>query len=350
MAPLVVGTAFVFVVFVSLIVFRRIANSNGLGLVTCEPQIKGGKTLIVLAHGTRGTGAYLTCMYSILANVRSDADLLPLQYPEGFLSNADPYLVSEQICQKIHDAYKQVEYDCIILVGYSKGALLIWKALVYGCGHIEDLDTEPGASRPVLPWVRKVKRLVLLAGMNCGWTMRKRPQQMPLHRFWLLKFIDVFSRWIGVGRFIHCCESGEPFVANLRLQWLELMRSLPTEERLTVIQLLGDKDDVVSSEDQRDVTVAKDFIWVRVHNTGHADIVDLDDPLSGPERRGKIAKALGSADDIESLRQLSTRLPDNEDPLVREAVIVLHGIRDMGAWTSQFEISASGGLPPQTRR
>src|SRR5271166_5513999 len=61
-----------------------------------------------------------------------------------------------------------------------------------------------------------------------------------------------------------------PFVANLRIQWLDLMRSLQTaepkpgapeldqptqDERPVVIQLLGDRDDFVSSEDQRDVTV-----------------------------------------------------------------------------------------------
>jgi len=35
-------------------------------------------------------------------------------------------------------------------------------------------------------------------------------------------------------------------------------------ERAVVIQLLGDRDDMVSCEGQRGVTVARDFIWVRI--------------------------------------------------------------------------------------
>lgn len=332
----IMGFALVLLV-VLMIVLRRLANAHGSALVTGDPEIKGGKILVALVHGTRNTAIYLDCMRSILAEVRGDADLLSLQYPAGVLSNADPFSISEQICQRIHDAYDRTKYDCIMLVGYSKGALLIRKALVYGWGHIEDLDTETGVSRPPLPWVGAVKRLVLLAGMNRGWTLRTRPKQMPRSRFWLLKFLSRVARIVGVGTLMSNCESGEPFVANLRLQWLELMRSLPTEDRPTVIQLLGDKDDLVSSEDQRDVTAAKDFIWVRVNNTGHPDIVEVSDPVSGPERRNKIKKALGNADDIEALRRLSSKLSDNEDALVEEVVVVLHGIRDMAAWTSQFE-------------
>jgi predicted esterase len=325
-----------FIVLVVLLM-RRKANSGSRGLLGCHTEIKGGKSLVVLAYGTQNTAIYLDSLNSILEEVRSGADVLTVEYTSDALSNADPFLISEQICQAIQEAYENGKYDCIILVGYSKGALLVRKALVYGYGHIEDLDTAPGVSRPALSWVSAVDRLVLLAGMNRGWTLRNRPEQMALSRFWMLKFLSRFARIIRIGKLMNRCESGEPFVANLRLQWLEVMRSLPPEDRPTVIQLLGDKDDLVSSEDQRDVTIAKDFIWVRVNNTGHPDIVELDDPVLGPERRNKIKKALGGAADIEALRRLSSKLPDNEDPEVEEVVVVLHGIRDMAAWTSQFE-------------
>jgi predicted esterase len=324
--------------FIVLMFLRRKANSGSRGLLGCHAEIKGGKSLVVLAYGTQNTAIYLDSLNSILAEVRSGADVLTVEYTSDALSNADPFLISEQICQAIQDAYEKGKYDCIILVGYSKGALLVRKALVYGYGHIEDLDTElSGASRPVLSWVGAVDRLVLLAGMNRGWTLRNRPKQMSLSRFWMLKFLSRFARAFHIGMLMNRCESGEPFVSNLRLQWLDVMRSLPAKGRPTVIQLLGDKDDLVSSEDQRDVTIAKDFIWVRVNNTGHPDIVELDDPVLGPERRNKIKKALGDAADIEALRRLSSKLPDNEDPEVEEVVVVLHGIRDMASWTSQFE-------------
>jgi hypothetical protein len=231
----------------------------------------------------------------------------------------------------------KAKYDTIILVGYSKGALLIRKAFVYGHGRIEDLETESGELRDPVPWVALVERFVLLAGMNRGWTLRYRPKEMRRSRFWLSKIFIQFCRLTGIGALLRQSERGEPFVANLRIQWLTVMRSLPVDRRPTVIQFLGDKDDLVSSEDQRDVTVARDFIWVRVNNTGHADIINLEDRVLGEERRRKIRKALGDDREIESLRRLSSKLPDNVDPLVHEVVFVLHGIRDMAAWTSQFE-------------
>jgi predicted esterase len=332
-----VGGIVVICFIASVLLLRRKANSCGRGLLGCHTEIKGGKSLVVLAYGTQNTAIYLDSLNSILAEVRSGADILTVEYTSDALSNADPFLISEQICQAIQDAYEKGKYDSIILVGYSKGALLVRKALVYGYGHIQDLDTVSGVSRPALPWVSAVNRLVLLAGMNRGWTLRNRPMQMPLSRFWMLRFLSRFSRTFGIGMLMNRCESGEPFVANLRLQWLDVMRSLPAKDRPTVIQLLGDKDDLVSGEDQRDVTIAKDFIWVRVNNTGHPDIVELNDPILGLERRNKIKKALGDAADIEALRRLSSKLPDNEDSEVEEVVVVLHGIRDMAAWTSQFE-------------
>ena len=133
------------------------------------------------------------------------------------------------------------------------------------------------------------------------------------------------------------CESGSPFVANLRIQWLDLMRRLPSGKRPVVIQLLGDRDDIVSSEDQRDVEVARDFIWVTVSNSTHTNIIDLSDPICGPDRQDKIKQALGDEAAINRLRRLSSKLPDNRDPDVQVVVVVLHGIRDMAAWTSQLE-------------
>jgi hypothetical protein len=195
-----------FIVLVFLL--WRKANSGVRGLLGCHAEIKGGKSLVVLAYGTQNTAIYLDSLNSILAEVRSGADVLTVEYTSDALSNADPFLISEQICQAIQDAYEKGNYHCIILVGYSKGALLVRKALVYGYGHIEDLDTISGASRPALAWVRVVNRLVLLAGMNRSWTLRNRPQQMSLSRFWMLRFLSRFARTFRIGMLMNRCEGG----------------------------------------------------------------------------------------------------------------------------------------------
>ncbi len=57
----------------------------------------------------------------------------------------------------------------------------------------------------------------------------------------------------------------------------------------------------------------------------------------GEERAQKLRQALGNDQIVEGLRRQSPTLPNNEDRNVEVVVFVLHGIRDMGAWTSQFE-------------
>src|SRR5262249_30979416 len=160
---------------------------------------------------------------------------------------------------------------------------------------------------------------------------------MPIREWLWLRFTVRIARLAGVALLMRQCENGHPFVANLRIQWLNLMRSLQPTARPVVIQLLGDRDDLVSSEDQRDVTVARDFIWVKVSNSRHSNIIDLADPLSGPERRAKLKEALGDDAAVARLKQLSSKLPDAEDPDVKVVVIVLHGIRDMDKWSGEFE-------------
>ena len=133
-------------------------------------------------------------------------------------------------------------------------------------------------------------------------------------------------------------EQGGAFVSNLRLQWLGVALSQKEEERPTVIQLLGDQDKLVDANDSKDVNVSKGFIWVRVSSSGHGNITDLDDTAAGRERRRKIGASFGDSSTIENLRRSSLKLHVAVDEDVEHVVFVLHGIRDMGDWTSGFEV------------
>ncbi len=69
----------------------------------------------------------------------------------------------------------------IILVGHSTGALFARKAFLVACGAIghtlpqtEQIEHEPK------PWVSRVDRVILLAGINLGWTLSR-------HLHWTLK-------------------------------------------------------------------------------------------------------------------------------------------------------------------
>jgi hypothetical protein len=346
------AAALLLMVVAGVLALRHSANRGLARLVQSDLHEGGGGTLIVLAHGQVRALEWVQATLKLIAQARPDADILFLKYPSHSESNADAFQIAEQMCHCINSRFCAGKYGSVLLVGYSRGALLLRKAYVYGYGLIQDLETVAGETRLPMPWVCAVTRLVLLAGMNRGWTLRRRLPSMSIAQWLWLRFTTRIARLTGTALLVRQCENGHPFVANLRIQWLDLMRSLqPTEpkpgepepdqpkrdERPVVIQLLGDRDDLVSSEDQRDVTVARDFIWVKVSNSTHGSIIDLADPVNGPERRDKLTEALGDAAAVARLKQLSSRLPDTEDRDVKLAVIVLHGIRDMDEWTSTFQ-------------
>lgn len=343
---------FLLIVVGGIVYLRHLANQGLDLLVQPDSHARGGRTLVVLAHGQVRTLSWVQSTLKFIAETCRDADILFLKYPSRPESNADAFQIAEQMCDCINKQFEASKYESIILVGYSRGALLLRKAYVYGHGLIEDLETIPEETRAPMAWVGAVTRVVLLAGMNRGWSLRRRLPSMSIAQWLWLRFTTRIARLTGTALLVRQCENGHPFVANLRIQWLDLMRALQhvgprpdepeqgqtkTDKRPVVIQLLGDRDDLVSSEDQRDVTVARDFIWVKVSNSTHSSIIDLEDVRCGPERRDKLAEALGDDAQVARLKQLSSKLPDFEDPDVRVVVIVLHGIRDMDQWTSAFE-------------
>src|SRR5260370_5945057 len=139
------------------------------------------------------------------------------------------------------------------------------------------------------------------------------------------------GQWTATAKLIRGIEKGSPFIANLRLQWLDAMRDQSLEHKPVVIQLLGDTDDVVTDEDSKDVAVAQDFVFMRVPKTGHGSIIQFDDPNYGATRKRQLRDALVVAP--ESLRKENSETPLRLDPNVETLVFIVHGIRDTGGWT-----------------
>jgi pimeloyl-ACP methyl ester carboxylesterase len=300
------------------------------------PGNGGADTLVVLVHGFAGGRKAIWGVEQAVRQKRPDADLMVIEYDSNILSNGDPCRLAWQMQEEIGRVQAERRSRHILLCGYSLGALLMRKAYVYGWGFVEDAPTggRQKSTQPVQEWVRHVDRFVLLCGVNRGWSFQNAG---PIKRYAEAAKIKM-ARAIHVAELARSCERGEPFVANLRLQWLEVTRHVAaTAKNPTVIQLLGDIDDFVSKEDSRDVTVARDFIWVTVNNTGHADMVQLGDTGTGLERKRKIQQAFGDDGEVEQLRRVNPSFVLDEDRDVKAVVFVLHGIRDMGEWTSRFE-------------
>ena len=302
----------------------------------------GTDELVVLVHGFNRGPKMMAGISQAVREIKPDADIVIFDYNRYAFSDGSPFRISERMDEMIEELQTKRGYRKIVLGGFSMGALLIRKAYVYGCGSIADAPTLGGkrtVSSEPREWVKHVQRFVLLAGMNRGWNPDHRAKYTPLHERSVAAIGWWLARLTNTGLLLRSTIRGEPFVANLRLQWLEVMRGAAAKgiPRPQVIQLLGDRDDVVTKDDSRDVTVARDFIWVPVDNTSHGEIVQVGDAGTMRERKRKIQQAFGDEGSIENMKRSSPVLMMDEDPKVEAVVFILHGIRDMGEWTSNFE-------------
>jgi pimeloyl-ACP methyl ester carboxylesterase len=317
------------------------------------------ETLIVFLHGMGGSGLMdqfqsvlnlneqlLNADWSALDDLPEKAalsrgvDMLGMQYQHAgpffsMFSNADPEAIAEEIHRRL--VVHCGKYKRIVLVGHSMGALLIRKTYLIG-------RTEAEANNDDAHWARKTKRIVLMAGMNRGWSIAgQRPLDMGVLRYLLLWLGSNIADWTGTAKLAMQMESGSPFVANLRLDWVNLSRKpgLPLPQ---CVQLLGDIDDLVAESDNMDlhVTGTAGFCWLRVRGTGHAEIIQIDGRPDGGEdekiryyRQKKVALALTLP--FEKLKKLSEIQPAESDRDVKRVVFVLHGIRDYGRWSAFFD-------------
>jgi pimeloyl-ACP methyl ester carboxylesterase len=301
-----------------------------------EPRFErrgDSRELAVLVHGL-GSSRLVKDVKETLAECLPDADLMVPRFRSTLFSNADPSDLAAQLSDLIEAAEQNQPrggYTRIILVGHSFGALLARKAYVFACGENHELR-RGGLIPGTKSWAKKVERIILLAGMNRGWSVTPKPR----HRSWAkscLYWAGETIAWLTrTGYLLRSLRRGSPFIANLRVQWISLARQggmLPT-----TIQLLGDIDDVVSDTDNIDLQSGAQFIYLKVPNTGHETVVQFQG-AAGEYRKQKFCEALLTG--IEELKTEYT-IPDKQkpNPDVEQVVFIMHGIRDLGDWTDRL--------------
>jgi pimeloyl-ACP methyl ester carboxylesterase len=270
------------------------------------------------------------------------ADVLIPRFSAYPWSNSDPYRVANTIEEAIHDAWEhnQAGYDSIVLLGYSMGAMLLRKSLVWAYGLEEDRDRFGAHGRRA--WVDRVERFVSLAGINRGWSISPRPQHMSLIKYFLAWLAEKVAMLTGTHGLMLALRRGAPFIADLRVQWIRLARD-PAINRgqplpLT-IHLLGDVDDVVSREDSADLAASKDTLFITLRNTGHGDIaMSLQNAAQDdPDVRARI-KAIRQALTARKEQLDADRVPAaHEDETAHTVVFLMHGIRDFGHWEDRLK-------------
>jgi pimeloyl-ACP methyl ester carboxylesterase len=304
-------------------------------LVEVHPEFDHkADVLYVMIPGLLGPDKTRSEWHKLAAKLGELGDVAMVDYPAHPGSNAKAEKIAQQINTKVQAIWEKKQYPRVIVVGYSMGALIARKALLYSQGAADDCP------RTATTWSTKVERMVLLAGMNRGWDLSgEKPADMRGYRYYMFSLGAWGANLTHSARLLMQMESGAPFVANLRLEWMRWAGS-EAGRHLETVQLLGDIDDIVSAEDNADLRVSGKggkFAWLKVRGTGHEDILKISETREhlGEYRLKKILLAIDTG--FDELKKYSEELPYQTDDEVTQVVFVMHGIRDLGEWSSEIE-------------
>lgn len=239
-------------------------------------------------------------------------------------------------------------YERIILVGHSGGSIMARAVLLQASG----IDSE-GVAPSEREWASRIERVVLLAGMNRGWS-----EETPLGLLERIKFslgnkLASALEYAGLRPTILDLRRGAPFLTSVRLDWLRYLKERNPET--IVVQLLGTQDNLVNPEDDLDLATGASFRYREVPLTDHYAVVALTPrapllwhfgravtPEQARARKQELRIAItGTKQEIENgaveLQMLSReRLPPEPRPEVEHAIIIMHGIRDRGFWSQKI--------------
>lgn len=311
---------------------------------------RSGKSevLVVAMRGLAGGGS-VTALEGFLRRTFPDAELLFSTYEPSPFANIDPYRLANTIEHAIHDAYTARRYKRIVLVGYSMGAMILRKALVWGHGIEEDRHHLGAQGKR--EWVDRVERFVSLASVNRGWTMDPKPDNMGAATYVSYLVAEKFARLTRTGKLILGMQQGSPFIADLRVQWIRLARdpAVQTGGRKLplVVHLLGDIDDIVSRADSQDIGVAKDTRFITLKNTDHLNIVNAlsESRPRTPEAADRIKKIRDALLLEEKDLPLDRTALQAEDLSVTRVIYIVHGIRDYGKWGEEIRKKIEESAP-----
>jgi pimeloyl-ACP methyl ester carboxylesterase len=361
------------------------------------------KNLYVVLHAFCGSPKGLLPIRRAIKHIDPDADIyapkLPYAGRFGWLCVRD---ATEVVCDLIAKIDRIVEqrntlpganYESINFVGHSMGAVFARKIAIIAQGEPVHPPEDENLRAPFeaefeayraspRSWAPLIRRVVLIAGMNRGWSPSSAMD-------WVTATIWRGSIFVGETFFrgmpiIFDIRQGAVFSVQTRLQWLAMMhRNKKDRPDILVVQLLGTIDDIVAPDDSVDYAVDsaderddkadvpdksayQSYFYLEVPYSGHKDIVAVSIP-DGPvenwkepslEQRRQLSSAENQQLDgilryiafkhalclpPKDLLQkavprgaMSDSLPNKPNWNVTDVVFVIHGIRDMGFWTQKI--------------
>lgn len=320
---------------------------------------EGKRVLFVLLHAYMSGVSTLNAVHEKLEKLWPGERVFCPELPIGICSLVDPDQIVIQLLADIdrlvvEAAIGEKPIRSIVILGHSVGSLLGRKLYVVACGETPDAPFEKvyhdvygaGLIKP-RQWAPLVHRIVLLAGMNRGWQISHHLH--PLNAVgWRVGVLTGYVIRLFTHRWplIFKLRRGAEFITQLRIQWLQLRRRAghpvalegPRAGGALTVQLLGSRDDVVSPEDNIDLVAGRDFVYLDVPFSGHADVVQLNDPKFGAARAHVLEKALCLSQD--ALHEYAETPADDQffapNPQIKNVIFVIHGIRDLGFWTHKI--------------
>jgi pimeloyl-ACP methyl ester carboxylesterase len=333
------------------------------------------KTLVLVLHAFDNTPEKMVSIGNAVKELRPESHVIIPPLPLTRTSFTNPLDIVRNLLATIEDqiAFRKkqswADFDDIILIGHSMGALLARKVyLLAGPESAEARfeDSLDGQLATERPWFRKVSRIILFAGMNRGWTLTHHLHFFRFIGWWISSFFADTLMAFSKDRLrfaIMNIRRGAPFLIELRLQWLALQRKnreLKTQtdplgnavpELALTVQMLGTIDDKVAPADNIDLSTGRDFVYLDVPASGHANVIEMDGSFAGRTRRKVFERALcESPASLERRRRLpSDDITNRANERVTDVVFVMHGIRDTGYWTQKVarKVEEVGGNPPK---
>lgn len=341
-----------------------------------QAQDAPARRLVVTFHGFGGPQRMRRVVAIVHADM-PDSDVFAPIFRFSRFGVKHPSRVAARVVSDLDKICADQEYEDILFINYSMGAALARKVLIGGWGQINEAPFESEFAPPNNPgrtWHRKVSRLVNIAGMTRGWVVSNR-QRLGLWLF--LNGFGLLGHIIpGYLPTLFRLRRGAPFIVNMRLQWLALMRQAADQRPdLLIVNLLGSVDNLVGPTEvidfAGDAAGCSKVHFIQVPASDHTTILDVQpwEPKSLTQnwesRRRRLkshlirAKLLRTAmvgafegmsvpdvpfknPPVGTVASVATRrayldddLPSTPNPNIDHLVFVIHGIRDDGYWTKK---------------
>lgn len=230
----------------------------------------------------------------------------------------------------------------IIIIGHSMSAVLARKLFIVACGENSNapLGNRFTNTATPRPWASQVKRIILLAGVNRGWTINSHLYTKTAILSKIGLFVGNIMKMAGFEPLIFKTRRGSPFITQMRIQWVSMLRHTQYKKvgNVPVIQLLGTKDDIISPDDNIDMLTGNNFIYLEVPESDHLTVLNVIKGKDASKRRKVFEEAITLSQDelfkkqIVPVDDISLKI----DLTVTDVVFVVHGIRDTGYWTQKI--------------